>query len=185
MIHHHTLTSAILRVPFLILLSALLLILIETPANAGENDTVEIKYSPATGIGPQKGIMRRDPSDIIRVGDQFYVWYSKGQVSNGYDATIWYATSPDGHNWTEKGESLARGVEGAWDAQSVFTPNIVVAKGKYWIFYTGVPKPFDKDTPTAIGSAVVEITRGSMDEASSKSHPVTQRRQKQVRQFPH
>ena len=29
---------------------------------------VEISFSPTAGIGPQKGIMRRDPSDIIRVG---------------------------------------------------------------------------------------------------------------------
>ena len=45
--------------------------------------------------------MRRDPSDVIKVGDLFYVWYSKGKISPGYDATLWYATSPDGK--TKKG----------------------------------------------------------------------------------
>ena len=100
---------------------------------------VEISFSPAAGIGPQKGIMRRDPSDIIRVGRVYYVWYSKGKVAHGYDATVWYATSPDGHTWTEKAEALARGPRGSWDEQSVFTPNILVAKGKYRLFYTAVP----------------------------------------------
>ena len=32
---------------------------------------VTIAYSPAQGIGPEAGVMRRDPSDIIRVGDLF------------------------------------------------------------------------------------------------------------------
>jgi len=36
--------------------------------------------------------MRRDPSDVIKVGDLFYVWYSKGKIAPGYDATVWYAT---------------------------------------------------------------------------------------------
>jgi len=119
---------------------------------------VEISFSPAAGIGPEKGIMRRDPSDIIRVGRLYYVWYTKGKVVHGYDATVWYATSPDGHTWTEKAEALARGPRGSWDEQSVFTPNILVAKGKYWLFYTAVPKPFtnkgNKVTKSAIGIAV-------------------------------
>ncbi|MEI6914045.1 MAG: family 43 glycosylhydrolase, partial [Armatimonadota bacterium] len=124
-----------------------------------------ISYSPAKGIGLQEGVMRRDPSDIIKVNDLYYVWYSKGAVGHGYDATVWYATSPDGHNWTEKGEGLPRGSKGGWDEQSVFTPNILVAGGKYWLFYTGVPKPFiggrgNQVTKTAIGVAVADSPDG-------------------------
>jgi hypothetical protein len=125
---------------------------------------VTICYSPATGIGPQEGVMRRDPSDIIRVGNLYYVWYSRGPQAHGYDATIWYATSPDGHVWTEQGEALVRGPRGSWDEQSVFTPNILVAEGKYWLFYTAVPKPFtnsgNKVTKTAIGVAVADTADG-------------------------
>jgi len=84
-----------------------------------------LRYSPATRLGPEKGVMRRDPSDIIKVGDLYYLWYTKGAVPHGYDATVWYAISPDGFTWTEKGEALPRGPQGAWDAQSVFTPNIL------------------------------------------------------------
>jgi beta-xylosidase len=118
----------------------------------------------AKNLGPQQGVMRRDPSDIIRCKELYYVWYTKGKQHSGYDATVWYATSPDGHNWTERGEALARGPVGSWDEQSVFTPNILVAEGKYWLFYTAVPKPFvnsgPKITKTAIGVAVSDSPDG-------------------------
>lgn len=123
-----------------------------------------IRYSPAKGLGPEVGVMRRDPSDIIKVKGLYCVWYTKGKVADGYDATVWYATSPDGQTWTEKGEAVVRGVEGSWDAQSVFTPNILVAKGEYWLFFTAVPKPFtnagNKVTKSAIGIAVANSPDG-------------------------
>ena len=96
--------------------------------------TLEVTYSEAKGIGAEKGVMRRDPSDIIKVGDLYYVWYSKGKISPGYDATVWYATSPDGRTWTEKGMALGKGKAGTWEGASVFTPNILVAEGRYWLF---------------------------------------------------
>ncbi|MDP4878425.1 MAG: hypothetical protein NWR36_00930, partial [Opitutales bacterium] len=85
---------------------------------------VSITFSNAEGIGAEKGVMRRDPSDVIKVGDLYYVWYSKGPKSSGYDATVWYATSEDGHVWTEKGMALPKGEAGSgvWDEASVFTP---------------------------------------------------------------
>jgi len=123
-----------------------------------------IRYSAVEGIGAQEGVMRRDPSDVIKVGSLYYVWYSKGHQPDGYNATVWYATSPDGHVWTERGEAVAQGPQGSWDEQSVFTPNILVAEGKYWLFYTAVPKPFsnagNKVTKTAIGIAVAETPDG-------------------------
>lgn len=135
-----------------------------------------IRYSPAQGLSPEPGVMRRDPSDVINVRkywhqgnqlkrrDTYYVWYTKSYVSHGYDATIWYATSNDGHVWTEQGEALPRGAEGQWDAQSVFTPNILKVKRKYYLFYTGVPKPFHNEgnevTKSAIGVAVADAPSG-------------------------
>ena len=109
-------------------------------ANAQDTPLAKVKvtYSEAQGIGVEKDVMRRDPSDIIKVDSTYYVWYTKGAESGGYNGTVWYATSPDGHAWTEQGEALARGEEGTWDGQSVFTPNILVAEGRYWLFYTGV-----------------------------------------------
>lgn len=107
-------------------------------------ETVTVTHSSIEGIGAEPGVMRRDPSDVIKVGHLFYVWYSKGKISPGYDATVWYATSPDGHQWTEKGIALAKGEPGSWEGASVFTPNILVAEGRYWLFYTGTSKKFGK-----------------------------------------
>lgn len=127
-----------------------------------EIGTIKAIYSEAKGIGAEPGVMRRDPSDIIKVGDLYYVWYSKGKIASGYDATIWYATSPDGHAWTERGMALGKGEPGSWDGASVFTPNILVAEGRYWLFYTGTSRPFGKDfnPDSKIGVAVSDSPDG-------------------------
>lgn len=125
---------------------------------------VTVTSSLIEGIGEEDGAMRRDPSDIIKVNGLYHVWYSKGTFSHGYDASVFHATSPDGRRWIERGEALARGPQGSWDEQSVFTPNILMAEGKFWLFYTAVPKPFFNDGPeitkTAIGIAVADSPAG-------------------------
>ncbi len=134
-----------------------------------EIKSVTVTYSDTQGIGEEKGVMRRDPSDIITVGDLYYVWYSKGKIAPGYDATVWYATSPDGHKWTEKGMALDKGEAGTWEGASVFTPNILVAQGKYWLFYTGTSreflKPFNPDSK--IGIAVSDSPDGPWERIDS------------------
>jgi lysophospholipase L1-like esterase/predicted GH43/DUF377 family glycosyl hydrolase len=116
---------------------------------------MRFSYSPAQGLDFEEGVTRRDPSDVIEVNGIYYVWYTKTKKGfSGYDATVWYATSKDGHAWTEQKEALSRGPKGAFDERSVFTPNILVAEGKYWLFYTAVVNPFDERTKTAIGLAV-------------------------------
>ncbi|MGJ8654629.1 MAG: family 43 glycosylhydrolase [Opitutaceae bacterium] len=125
--------------------------------------TATVTRTDLSGIGLEKGVMRRDPSDVIKVGDLYYVWYSKGKISPGYDATLWYATSTDGINWTEQGESLGKGVEGSWEGASVFTPNILVAEGRYWLFYTGTSMPYGKkpfNPDSKIGIAVSDSPDG-------------------------
>ena len=136
-----------------------------------EERKLRVRYSPAQGLGPEQGVMRRDPSDIIKVGDLYYVWYTKSHVPHGYDATVWYATSPDGHAWTEQGEALPRGPKGSWDEQSVFTPNILKTESEYYLYYTGVPKPFhnkgNQVTKTAIGMAVADSPDGPWEKVST------------------
>jgi hypothetical protein len=109
---------------------------------------IAFAFDSISGIGYEPGCTRRDPSDVIRVGDTWYVWYTKvyGR-SPGYWGTIWYATSKDeGFNWQEQGEALGIGTEGSFDSQATFTPNILCAEGKYYLFYTGVkPTPRRKD----------------------------------------
>jgi sucrose-6-phosphate hydrolase SacC (GH32 family) len=130
---------------------------------------IQATYSPAKGVGAEQGVMRRDPSNIIKVDDLYYVWYSKGAISSGYDATVWYATSPDGHIWTEKGLALAKGKAGGWDGASVFTPNILVAEGRYWLFYTGTSKKFSKgfSPDSKIGIAVADSPNGPWERLAS------------------
>lgn len=130
---------------------------------------VDVEYSDATGIGAEKGVMRRDPSDVIKIDDLYYVWYSKGKISPGYDATVWYATSPDGHQWTEKGMALDKGEPGTWEGASVFTPNIMIAEGRYWLFYTGTSKEFGKGfiPDSKIGIAVADSPDGPWQRLSS------------------
>jgi beta-xylosidase len=133
-----------------------------TVSGQEEKKTVTAVDFKLKGISLENGVMRRDPSDIIKVGDKFYLWYSKGKISPGYDATVWYATSTDGENWTEKGMALAKGKPGTWEGESVFTPNILVAEGKYWLFYTGVSRKFEQpyNPDSKIGIAVSDSPDG-------------------------
>lgn len=136
-----------------------ILVVLASPAIG---QVAELSYGGSPVLGPEEGVMRRDPSDIIKVGDFLYVWYSKGRISSGYDATVWYATSRDGHCWTEKGMALDKGKTGSWEGASVFTPNILVAEGRYWLFYTGTSKPFKMpfSPDSKIGVAVSDSPDG-------------------------
>ena len=139
------------------------------------------RYQEARGIGREEGVTRRDPSDIIKVGDTYYVWYTKVEHNtlpfefqrlriSGYVGTIWYATSTDeGRTWKEQAMALGRGHEGEYDSFAVFTPNIVRFGDKYYLYYTGVRPTKEKkfyfdnnsvDDFTAIGLAVSDVPDG-------------------------
>lgn len=124
-------------------------------------------FSYQIAMAYEPGVTRRDPSPVIRVGDIYFVWYSKSLTdSSGYNATIFFATSTDGLIWRECGEALGRGAKGAWDEHAVFTPTILAAENRFYLYYTGVPEPFDNDnggsqaTPNAIGAAWAENPQG-------------------------
>lgn len=136
-------------------------------------ETIRFSYSDVTGIGVDSVYNRRDPSDVIKVGNKYYVWYSRmdSPITPGYWATIWYATSEDeGHTWQEQGMALGLGAAGTFDSHSVFTPNILAHKGKYYLYYTAVkPTPGNPDKKfegnstndfTAIGVAVADNPDG-------------------------
>ncbi|MGA9649496.1 glycoside hydrolase family 117 protein [Pedobacter sp.] len=111
----------------------------------------DFKFSEVKGIGYEKGVTRRDPSSIIKVDSLYYVWYTRPQENTkvvgireanessrayAWDLSdIWYATSPDGYNWTEKGIAVNRGEKGRFDARTVCTADILVANNKYYLFY--------------------------------------------------
>jgi len=114
-------------------------------SNKLNTSTTEFTYQKVKGIGLDSLYNRRDNSDIIKVGDTYYVWYSRmdSPITSGYWATIWYATSKDeGHSWQEQGIALGLGENEQFDSHSVFTPNILAYEGKYYLYYTGVkPTP--------------------------------------------
>jgi hypothetical protein len=121
----------------------------------------------AKGLGSTEGVNRRDPSDIIKIGQRYYLFYTMLQRGDpvypeGYFGTIWYATSKDeGHTWTEQGCAIPKGAKGKFDSFGAFTPNVVKGiDGEYYLYYTGVGDEFDnrrndysEKNRTAIGAA--------------------------------
>lgn len=141
-----------------------------------EKGVVKFSYQKITGVGVDSVYNRRDNSDIIKVNNTYYMWYTRmdNPVTSGYWGTIWYATSQDeGYTWKEQGMALDLGKEGAFDSHSVFTPNILAYKEKYYLYYTGVkPTPGNQNKEfegnsttdlTAIGLAVSDSPDGPFE----------------------
>jgi len=134
------------------------------------------KYFPVKGLGYEEGISRRDPSTIIKVDGTYYVYYTRSPKTPapvGYDkatnklpATTWdlcdiyYAISTDGKIWKEQGIAASRGPKGEFDDGSVFTPDIMVYKGKYYLYYQAVKFPYKQRTKNVIGMSWAESPEG-------------------------
>lgn len=118
------------------------------------------KYTELAGFeyGDCDGrISRRDPSKIICENGQYYVWYTKRDTisppqgaelctdeipSMDWDlAEIWYATSKDGFTWKEQGVAVPRPAKPALGWRAVCTPDILVWKGKYYLYYQAFEEP--------------------------------------------
>jgi hypothetical protein len=120
------------------------------------------KYSYISGIGKDPEVSRRDPSKIIRHNGKYYVWYTRRKteqgpagMDNGTDeipsvdwdlADIYYATSEDGFNWTEQGVAVPRTPKGQYGDRAATTTDILVYKGKYYLFYQTFTGPFSSKT---------------------------------------
>ncbi|WP_049903337.1 glycoside hydrolase family 117 protein [Halococcus agarilyticus] len=143
----------------------------------------QFSSSPAVGLGEESGVSRRDPSSVVRVGSTYYVWYTKmeGSPEVGIDsatdelpatswdlADIWYATSEDGHCWTERGKAVERGGLG-FDQRSVFTPDILVESGRYHLFYQAIPDHRYQSTRNVVAMASADSPDGPWEK---KSEPV-------------
>jgi predicted GH43/DUF377 family glycosyl hydrolase len=171
-------------IPLFLLLTSLSAIGQLTNSNKASS-TIEISpllfsYTKIPGIGHEQGCTRRDPSDVILVDNTYYVYYTKVYgKSAGYWGTLWCASSTDnGFTWKEEGEVLGIGESGTFDSQATFTPNIIKAKNKYYLFYTGVkPTPgridgiFENNSTTditAIGLAVADAPSGPFTRISKE-----------------
>ncbi|WP_406603757.1 glycoside hydrolase family 117 protein [Neolewinella aquimaris] len=122
----------------------------------------------------EEGVVRRDPSAVIKVGDTYYVWYSrstgptqgfggdidKDKVFPWDRCDIWYATSKDGWTWEEQGMAVGRGEPGAYDDRSVFTVECLPHDGKYYLTYQTVKSPYNVRVKNQVGLAWSESPDG-------------------------
>ncbi|MHC4252340.1 MAG: family 43 glycosylhydrolase, partial [Planctomycetota bacterium] len=110
-----------------------------------ELTTPNYRFTKLGGIGHQKGVARQDPSNVIRVGELYHVWYTQRKTgTHPYASTVYHATSTDGFDWQDRGEAFGKGPKGAWDSFGVITPYVAVIDGTYYLFYTGTSaeRPF-------------------------------------------
>ncbi|MCA4532154.1 family 43 glycosylhydrolase [Bacteroides xylanisolvens] len=121
------------------------------------------KYTALEGFDYNGGdgtITRRDPSRPILVGGKYYMWYTKRDTkhlpvgaaradeatdeipSTDWDlCDIWYATSTDGFKWEEQGVAVPRPPKPNLGWRSVATPDILVWKGKYYLYFQAFNEP--------------------------------------------
>ena len=147
------------------------------PGNDEDNPWfTRFRYSPIQGLGYERGIVRRDPSCIIKVDGVYYVWYTRGAhpvppaghegatdtiPAMPWDLTdVWYATSTDGLNWREGGPAVQRGPVGSYDERSIFTPDVLAHDGRYYLVYQVTAAPTWRSTPESIAIAWAESPRG-------------------------
>ncbi len=122
----------------------------------------------------EEGVVRRDPSAMIKENGKYYVWYSKSTgPSQGFGGDIekekvfpwdrcdiWYATSEDGETWKEEGLAVARGKKGEYDDRSVFTVEIMKHENKYYLCYQTVKSPYNVRVKNQIGLAWSDSPNG-------------------------
>ncbi|RKR14390.1 glycosyl hydrolase family 43 [Maribacter vaceletii] len=122
----------------------------------------------------EEGVVRRDPSAMIKENGKYYVWYTKstgptqgfgGDIENEkvfpWDrCDIWYATSEDGETWKEEGLAVARGKKGEYDDRSVFTVEIMKHENKYYLCYQTVKSPYNVRVKNQVGLAWSDSPNG-------------------------
>lgn len=138
------------------------------PNDLGNEWFFEYKVFDLKGdLAYEDGVVRRDPSALIKENGKYYVWYSKstgpsqgfgGDVVNDkvfpWDrCDIWYATSEDGLTWKEEGLAVARGEAGAYDDRSVFTVEIMKHEDTFYLCYQTVKNPYSVRVKNQIGLA--------------------------------
>lgn len=137
-----------------------------------ENTDWKLDFKQTNLLGdfaPDTNLIRRDPSAVIKVGKTFYCYYTRGvRYAKGPDkkffpwdqCDVWYATSTDGLKWKEKGPAVERGLTGSIDDRSVFTPEILAHKSRYYLVYQAVKAPYVFTVQNTVGMAVSDSPDG-------------------------
>ena len=122
------------------------------------------KFTKLTGLDYNNDdgtITRRDPTRIIKVGDTYYMWYTLRNTPTTYQGAakhtdvipsvdwdlcdIGYATSKDGFEWKEQGVAVARPEKPALGWRSISTPEILVWKNRYYLYFQAFSKASGTD----------------------------------------
>lgn len=123
----------------------------------------QFKYTRLEGFDYNNGdgtVSRRDPSRPILADGVYHFWYTKRHTSvpplgasrakeasdeipsTDWDlCDIWHATSVDGFTWREEGVAIKRPPKPKSGWRSVATPDILVWKGKYYLYYQAFDEP--------------------------------------------
>lgn len=131
-------------------------------------------FDLAGDLAYEEGVVRRDPSALIVHDGTYYVWYSRSiGPTDGFAGDIerekvfpwdrcdiWYATSEDGWTWTEQGPAVTRGPAGTYDDRSVFTVEIMVYEGTYYLCYQTVKSPYTVRVQNQVGLAWADSPDG-------------------------
>ncbi|WP_375277454.1 glycoside hydrolase family 117 protein [Alteromonas australica] len=135
----------------------------------------EFDVTPLKGdFAFEEGVIRRDPSSVIKVEGVYHCWYTRGEgetvgfnSSNPNDkvfpwdlTTVWHASSTDGETWTEHGVAIDRGDTGDYDDRAVFTPEVLAHKGKFYLVYQTVQSPYTNRQFEHIAIAVADSPSG-------------------------
>ncbi len=122
----------------------------------------------------EEGVIRRDPSAVLKVDDTYYCWYTKGTgetVGFGsgdpdakvfpWDKTeVWYASSKDGWEWKEEGCAIGHGPAGSYDDRACFTPEVLAHDGKFILVYQTVKAPYTNRVIEEIAMAIADSPHG-------------------------
>ncbi len=105
-----------------------------------------VEISEARGFPRERAVMRHDPSRILKIGDRYYVWYTRyvDTDSEAWDeiwhlpnhTEIWLAVSDDGRHWTEVGSVLPPSPAIAWHLSGKHAPHVLVVDGTYYLYFT-------------------------------------------------
>ena len=98
-------------------------------------------------------------ASVVHDGAGFHRWYTGGEIDLDVGRGG-YATSADGWEWHEQGLAVGRGPEGAYDDRAVFTPEIFVHEGRYYLVYQCVKAPYVVRVKNTVGMAVAKSPDG-------------------------
>ncbi len=102
--------------------------------------------------GGWDGLLVTGPT-VVQGPDKLWRLYYSGLGTNG---GIGLLTSTNGITWSPHGKSPVLEVEpGRWDSQ-ILEQTVIYARGKYWLWYSGLDRPLSPETVIAIGVATSE-----------------------------